>query len=144
MNSFRAALVHKVLILIMGVGCLVQSYRLHCFDPSNASSDADLQNLARGLFEGGLEGRVVAERQDGLLIGAIFLTQTDLNDNEIRRLIIDPNWDSRWHGTVKIYYDPQRQFVGNEDFEYRYGPFLLFGDQELIHRIVEMLGSSSA
>jgi hypothetical protein len=144
MNSFRAAFACKLFILIAAGGFLVQSYRLHSYRPSG---DSRLHNIACTLLKGGFKGRVVSERQDGLLIGAIYLTQTELDDNEIRNLVTCSNIASQWRGTVKIIYDPnpisQRRF-NNDGSEYRYGPFLLFGDKELIDKIAEILSSGDS
>jgi hypothetical protein len=147
MNNFRGALAYKLLILITTGGCLVQSYRLHSYKLPRDSSDSCLHNCACTLLKGGLKCRIVSERNDGLLVGAIYLTQTELKDIEIRNLWPSSISVSQWQGTVKITYDSnlsktEHRFINSDDSEYHCGPFVVVGDQELIRKIAEILGSN--
>jgi len=149
MNRFRATLVYKLLILVTTFGCLVQTYRLNAYRPPSDSSDSCLHDLACRLSKRGLKARVVAERKDGLLVGAIYFTQTELKDSEIRNLSPGSTSVSPWRGTIKITYDSklpmtEHRFINSDDSEYHYGPFVIFGDKELIRKIAEILSTSDS
>jgi hypothetical protein len=145
MKTFQADLVYKLLLVITVGGCLIQSYRIHYSLPSsdNLPSRDGLHDLMRMLIiKGGFKGRAVSDRQDGLMVEAVFLTQAKKDDNEIRSLLAGHS-SSRWRGTVKIIYDPNpdRHFSEINGSEFHYGPFLFFGDSELIGAIAEILWS---
>jgi len=94
-----------------------------------------------------LNFRVVSERQDGLLIETIFLTQSDLADAEIRPLAIDTTRMEKWRGTVKVFHEPSLYFtrwIGEDnEYSYRHGPYLMFGDEKLLKAIKEVLESDN-
>jgi len=145
MGVSRPALVYKALIGLLGLACLVQSYWLY---QSRTAQELSLQSIAFRLRrQAGFNFRVVSDRQDGLLIENMFLTQSDLADGEIRSLAIDPTQMERWRGTVKVFYEPSLQFtrwIGEDsEYNYRYGPYLMFGDEELLKAIKELLQSDN-
>jgi len=146
MKNFQS-LTYKLLLVITTSGCLVQSYRLNMSYRlhNNLSSRDGLHDLMHMLIiKGGLKARAVSERQDGLMVEAVFLTQAQKDDDAIRSLLAGHS-SSRWRGTVKIIYDPNplsdRHFSEINGSEFRYGPFLFFGDSELIGAIAEILWS---
>jgi hypothetical protein len=142
MGVSRPALVYKGLIGLLSMACLVQSYWL-C--QSKPAQEFSLQSFAYRLRQAGLSFRVVSDRQDGLLIENMFLTQSDLADDEIRSLAIDPTQMERWRGTVKVFYEPSLHFtrwIGEDnEYSYRHGPYLMFGDGKLLKTIKVALES---
>jgi hypothetical protein len=130
-------MIYKLLILILGVACIIQTCRLYTPQTSDVSI---LHDLAHGLITEGLNCRLVADRKDGLLIATVYLTQSDLDDQEIRSLPIRSDRLSRWRGTVRIICDPSSTTYRSPG-DHRYGPFLIFGDEELVQKIGEILAS---
>jgi hypothetical protein len=144
MGVSRPALVYKGLIGLLGMACLIQSYWLY---QSKNTQEFSPQSVACRLRQAGLNIRVVSERQDGLLIENMFLTQSDLEDGEIRSLAIDTRRMDRWRGTVKVFYEPSLRFprwIGEDnEYSYRHGPYLMFGDEKLLKTIKEVLESDN-
>ena len=144
MGVSRPALVYKGLIGLLGLACLVQSY-WHC--QSRTAQEISPQSVACRLRQACLNIRVVSDRQDGLLIENMFLTQSDLADADIRSLAIDTTRMERWRGTVKVFYEPRLHFtrwIGEDnEYSYRHGPYLMFGDEKLLKTIKEVLESDN-
>jgi hypothetical protein len=145
MFDTRIRFVYLCPLLLLGSVCLFQNYW-----PSAPSNDYDpsLYKLAYRLRNAGLEFRAVSPRCDGLLVSALYLTQTDLDDASIRSLALDPTQMQKWHGTVKVFFesDPHFQLCVFDDWNdcaYRYGQFVFFGDKELLDEIANKLGSAN-
>jgi hypothetical protein len=53
----------------------------------------------------------------------------------------------RWRGTVKVFHEPSLHFtrwIGEDSkYSYRYGPYLMFGDEKLLKTIKEVLESDN-
>ncbi len=144
MDVSRPALVYKGLIGLLGLACLVQSYWLY---QSKTAQEFSPQSFAFRLRQAGLSFRVVSDREDGLLIENMYLTQSDLADGEIRSLAIDSTRMERWRGTVKVFHEPSLHFtrwIGEDSkYSYRYGPYLMFGDEKLLKAIKKVLESDN-
>jgi hypothetical protein len=108
--------------------------------PAGPLDDWDIPRLVDHLNGKGLGLRLVSTRKDGLLDGDAFLTTTDRDWLDLNELPKVPQLIHRWPGTLYC----QRK-TGENDWSDRVaywgdccleaGPFLLFGDRELLARV---------
>ena len=104
---------------------------------------SDLHELAFHLRQKGLNLRGVPSRGDGLWLDAIYLTNKEQNDTEIHGLTVHPKKVDQWKGTVIVFIDKANSPHDSRDWGengLHWGPFLFFGDKELLMQIVEALG----
>ncbi|HTU88858.1 MAG TPA: hypothetical protein VMF69_02065 [Gemmataceae bacterium] len=99
----------------------------------------DIPELAAYLNEAGLELNSQPVRKDGDLSQSVFFTSTKKDWYELNRLFKDPKRIHEWRGTVYCSREPPKaaahlaQQWGNNGL--LAGPFVFFGDAELLARI---------
>jgi hypothetical protein len=108
--------------------------------PAAPLDDWDIPRLVAFLNGKGLGLRLVSTRKDGLLDGDAFLTTTDRDWLDLNELPKVPQLIHRWPGTLYCL-----RKTGEDDWSDRVvfwgdccleaGPFLLFGDRELLARV---------
>jgi hypothetical protein len=109
-------------------------------------NDWSILELADHLKRAGLEVQVQSTRKDGVIDHTTFLTTTDKDWNDLNRLFKDPRWFQAWGGTVHC----ERLGKGEhalhllDDHYLVAGPFVFYGDTELLKRIGGMLAPSTA
>jgi hypothetical protein len=107
---------------------------------SEPLDDWDIPRLVAYLNEAGLALRMVSARKDGVIDQAAFLTITDQEWEDLDRLFKNPKWISQWRGTLYC----KRNTAGYDlshwgDYSLVAGPFLFFGDPELLARVRDAL-----
>jgi hypothetical protein len=100
----------------------------------------DVPRLAAHLNARGLGLRVVSVSQDGTNNLAAYLTTTDKRWEDFNRLTRDPLQLDRWRGTLICERDSRGDVwsdrIGPSDDGYLIvGPFLLYGDRDLLDRV---------
>ena len=112
--------------------------------PGVPMDDWDIARLAAYLNERGLDVRVVSTMREGCSDKTAFLTTTGKGWEDFNRLPKDAGWIARWQGTLYCERGPggddwcelTRQWG---DSCLVVGPFLLFGDAQLLARVRDAL-----
>jgi hypothetical protein len=131
-----AALFMTVMTISVGQRCSRRTAHL------SALEDWDICELADHLNCAGLQVKVCSALANGDLGRSVFLTTTDKEWQELNFLFKDPRWIQQWRGTVSCermgeQTDPVLHVFG--DHYLVVGPFLFFGDAELLERIRAIL-----
>jgi hypothetical protein len=127
----------SAIIAALCIVCLYQTWRL--YQVGLTASQSSLHELTLRLHRAGSPLRVVPQRKDGFLLGAIFLTETDQGIAELQRLPIDPGKSALWTGTVVVIDDSNPDFACDTgswaENGLRRGPLVFFGDRAIIESI---------
>ena len=110
--------------------------------------DWSIPELADHLNRAGLHMRLQSTSKDGVIGGTVFLTTTAKDWDDLNLLPKDPSQLREWRGTVYC------ERVGGDDRAYLVrlwgdhcfvvGPFIFYGDAELLQRIDAILAPSAA
>jgi hypothetical protein len=110
--------------------------------------DWDIPQLADYLQRSGVDVRLVPVSKDGPLLQAVYLTSTAKEWRDLNRLMKEPQRIPEWQGTLYC------ERVGENDPAYllrqwgdhgqQIGPFLFYGDAELLDRILTALAAPPA
>ena len=134
MRSIKLHFTYGLIILILVVHDIFQAHF-----QTQANSIVSLHDLAVQLQQNGANLRAVPQRPDGLLLDAIYLTQTQQDASTLGRLYIDPNHPEKWTGTVIVLQEGLRtgHYYSSDWGEHGWiwGPFLFFGDGEILAEI---------
>ena len=112
--------------------------------PDAPADDWNIPQLLAYLNEAGLDLRLVATQKEGGLCSSAFLTITDKAWIDLNRLPKDPKQIERWRGALyceqgpggDAWSDLRRQWG---DCCLILGPFLFFGDPDLLARVRDVL-----
>jgi hypothetical protein len=114
--------------------------------PAVPLDDWDIPQLVAYLNGEGLALRLVPTQKNGAISQAAFLTTTDKEWDELSRLAKKQEWIGRWRGTLYC-----KRNMGGEELAYQWGdyhlvvgPFLFFGDPELLARVQAALARGTA
>ena len=109
--------------------------------------DWDIPELADHLNRAGLQVRLQSTRKDGVIGSTAYLTTTAKDWDDLNRLQKVPSRLREWRGTVYC------EHVGGDDRAYLVrlwgdhclvsGPFIFYGDAELLQRIGAILAPSA-
>jgi hypothetical protein len=146
--SWRACRpVLAVLLLTAVLAVLIDHFK--SVPPTGPSlDDWDIPTLVTYLNGQGLGLRMVSTQEDGANEEAVFLTTTDKGWDDFNRLPNDPERRVQWEGTLYC----QRGPGGVQWSELTrlwsgccvvVGPFLLYGDRELLDRVAAALPACS-
>jgi hypothetical protein len=132
-------------VLSMTVLAILLGQRLGNRAPASPSlDDWDIPKLADCLNRAGMKVQLRSPRKDGVLtLHNAYLTTTHKDWDELSRLSIssDPSAIQKWRGVVYCQRGGKNQarfhFLGEHPFVI--GPFLFYGDAELLERIGAML-----
>jgi hypothetical protein len=110
--------------------------------------DWDIPRLVAHLKEKGLDLRAVPTTRDGELEYNAYLTTTNARWLDLNGLMKDPQLIGRWRGTVYCERRHNRSAVVTlhqlwGDCYFLAGPFLFFGDRQLLEQIRAALTSPS-
>ena len=128
-----------VILLVVGVGRRKGGRAA----PAVPLDDWNIPQLVAHLNGEGLALRLVSTQKNGAICQAAFLTTTDKEWDELSRLAKKQEWIGRWRGTLYC----KRNRGGEElaylwgDYHLVVGPFLFFGDPELLERVQTALAS---
>ena len=108
--------------------------------------DWNILELADYLDRAGLHVRVQSTREDGVIDQKAFLTTTQKNWADLNRLFKDISCSQAWRGTVHCERlgkgEPALQLL--DDHYMVAGPFVFYGDTDLLERIDAILALSTA
>jgi hypothetical protein len=139
---------HRLLLPALAVAFLLVAWnwdRAPRREPSAARLEEwDVADVADRLREAGLGLRLVATREDGQVHNSAFLTATDMDWAELNVLPKVPEQAGRWRGTLYVerVWDRQQRDVRTDvwgDSCLAVGPFLFFGDRDLLPRVHDAL-----
>ncbi len=144
LRAMQRLRIHGPLIAIFTTGALLVvwlgSSRVEPASRGVPTVDWDIRRLAAFLNERGLELRVVATRRDSSPEASAFLTTTDKEWKDLNLLIKGSGQKNKWRGTLYCEHDgvsgnwfdlPQQW----GDCCLAAGPFLFYGDPELLARV---------
>ena len=99
--------------------------------------DWDIPRLANYLNTRGLALRLVSTRKDGAIGQMAFLTTTNRGWDELNGLAKSADWIDRWRGTLFCEWNMSGEDLLRQlgDHGMMVGPFLFFGDPELLERV---------
>jgi hypothetical protein len=102
--------------------------------------DWDIPTLVTYLNGQGLGLHMVSTQKDGVIRQTAFLTTTDKGWSDFNRLANDHNQIAPWQGTLYCEQGPGGNLWSDLIREWRdsslvVGPFLLYGDHELLDRV---------
>jgi hypothetical protein len=109
--------------------------------PVDAPDDWQVTNLVEHLHSRGLRLRAVAAYRGGSIDAGAYLTETNMEWEQLSRLRQTPEHIEEWQGTARC----ARDWIGEERRARLgpsclvVGPFFLFGDPGLLQRIAEAL-----
>jgi hypothetical protein len=108
----------------------------------------DIPRLVAYLNDESLGLRMVATQKNGIIDQTAFLTTTSKGWEDLHCLPKDQKQINRWHGTLYCERGPEGLFEGNDwsDLTHQWGdcclvvgPFLFYGDRELLGRVLAAL-----
>jgi hypothetical protein len=112
--------------------------------PAQSLNAWDIPRLTAYLNGEGLGLRLVATRQNGVIDNTAFLTTTAKEFEDLNRLPKDPKRIGWWQGTLYCERGPADDW---SDLAWQWGdssliagPFLFFGDPDLLARVRDALG----
>ncbi len=108
-----------------------------------ALDDWDIPRLADYLNRKGVPLRLVATQNNGTIRHNAFLTTTDKEWDDLSRPVKDPRWIGRWRGTLYCERNPEGDDLARQwgDCYLEVGPFMFFGDPELLARVRTVLAT---
>ena len=137
MICYRCHCIYSAIISVLCAVCLYKTWRLDRVGLTGPESS--LHELTVRIHRAGIPLRVVYQRKDGLLLGAIFLTETDQGIAELVCLPIDSEKIGKWAGTVVVVDDSNPDCPCDTsswgENGLRLGPLVLFGDPAILERI---------
>lgn len=107
----------------------------------------DFPELAEHLNRAGLNVQLHMRWKADVLIQMAFLTTTDKSWEELNRLTKDPSQIQKWRGTVyceRLRKEMEPSLDLWDDYYLVAGPFVFFGDPELLERIRAILAPSAS
>jgi hypothetical protein len=132
----------SVLVLLAGglLAAWISQRESSLATPAVALDDWDIPQLVAYLNGQGLELRVVATQRDGVIHQTVYLTTTDKEWTYFNRLPNDRNQIDLWRGTLYCVRGPIGPLWSTLLSEWGecslvIGPFLLYGDCELLGRV---------
>jgi hypothetical protein len=144
--SWRAGLPLVAALLVWTVVAVMLQLHSHCpAMPGGPSDDWDIPQLVAYLNARGLGLRLVSGRKDGLLEREAFLTTTDRSWADLNELPKVRQFLHLWSGTLfcqRKRGESDRSSARENwgDCYLETGPFLLFGDRELLARVRAAFG----
>ena len=110
--------------------------------------DWTIPELADHLNRAGLQVRLQSTRKDGVIGSTAYLTTTAKDWDDLNLLPKDPSQLRQWRGTVYCEYvggaDPSYLVQQWGDHCFVAGPFIFYGDAELLQRIGAILAPLAA
>lgn len=106
----------------------------------------DFPQLVEHLNRTGLEVQLQSPRKDGLLVHNAYLTTTSKDWEALNYLVKDPSRIESWQGVVhceRVGRERQPLFHSWDDPCLATGPFVFFGDADLLERIGSTLAPSA-
>ncbi len=113
--------------------------------PAPRLEEWEFTELVAHLNHAGLGLRVVSPQQNGVIANTVFLTTTDKGFNEVNRLIKDPRRIGEWWGVLYC-----ERVKGRDSTLWTsqwggdclvLGPFVFYGDRELLKQVRVALGN---
>jgi hypothetical protein len=144
MFKFRAGWLLPLALPAIAALAVVVGERAGPTTPERLADDWDIPRLVAHLNEAGLRLRMVATRKEGDLYPSAFLTTTDKEWIDFNRLSKDPRLIDRWRGSLYCERGPGGDAWSDLARQWGHlclisGPFLFFGDPELLARVREIL-----
>jgi hypothetical protein len=138
MNTFKVHCTYNLIIAGFLAFCLYQQFYL------KRTNDGVLENKLHEVIvrvhEAGLPLRAVAQRTDVHWLSPMYLTQTELNSEELQELPINPAVADRWTGSVIVFYDtPGHDTSDWGENGLHWGPLVFFGDKLILVKILQAL-----